>query len=382
MPDIAIEDADSTKAALQRALRQSDEAEARGAQLEAAARAASETVGRTAAQAAALAARIQQAEAGIEAAEARLGLIGRERAELDRKLADRREPLVRLAGALQKMARRPLVLSALQPGSLRETVYLRAMLEGTIPHIRNRTASLRGDIQRGQALGREATQAVAALRKNESALVDRRRQLATLETRQRLASRQVNSAAARENERALALAEEARDLDSFLGELSQVGDLRRELAALPGPLMRPGSSNANDSAGMIAPAVPNTSPATQPRFRLPVAGRTLAGFGTIARSGVRNNGITLGPRDGAQITAPAAGRVAFAGPYRGYERIVIIEHRSGWTSLVTGMARTDVAVGQQLVAGSPLGVAGTGSPRITMELRRNGTAVDPLKYLR
>ncbi|MGC1270988.1 MAG: peptidoglycan DD-metalloendopeptidase family protein, partial [Croceibacterium sp.] len=79
--------------------------------------------------------------------------------------------------------------------------------------------------------------------------------------------------------------------------------------------------------------------------------------------------------------APAPGRVAFAGPYRGYGRIVILEHAGGWTSLVTGLARTDVQVGDQLVGGAPLGIAGRSSPVVTLELRRLGEPVDPLPFV-
>jgi septal ring factor EnvC (AmiA/AmiB activator) len=95
-----------------------------------------------------------------------------------------------------------------------------------------------------------------------------------------------------------------------------------------------------------------------------------------------SQGLTFAPRDGAQVVAPAAGRVAFAGPYRGYGRIVIIEHEGGWTSLITGMARVDARVGDDLVGGAPLGIAGAPRPTITLELRRDGQPVNPLDYLR
>jgi septal ring factor EnvC (AmiA/AmiB activator) len=60
---------------------------------------------------------------------------------------------------------------------------------------------------------------------------------------------------------------------------------------------------------------------------------------------------------------------------------VIIEHQGGWTSLVTGMARIDVRVGQELVGGAPLGIAGAPRPTITLELRRDGNPVNPLEFL-
>jgi len=374
--------ASETQTALGRALAEAAAAETRGKKLEAEARAATEEAEKTAREAAALAARIQQAEAGIAAADAQISLIDGQRTKLGQRLAERREPLVRLTAALQKLARRPLVLSALRPGSLRETVYLRAVLEATIPQVQSRTASLRAEIDRGLQLEQEARQALDGLRGSERELDQRRTNLAALETRQRLASRSASGTANREIERALALAEEARDLDSLVDQLDAAGALRQELAGLPGPVMRPGNP---ETAQVIAAA--NTpgpvSATTAPRqFQLPVDGRTIAGFGAPGEGGVAGNGISLSPRPGAQVVAPAAGRVVFAGRYRGYGRIVIIEHAGGWTSLVTGLARTDVQVGDDLVGGGPLGVAGGDRPVVSLELRRDGTPVNPAEYLR
>lgn len=376
-----LNDPSATRQALLRAQQDAQTAEARGKRLEAEALTATRAAEKTATEAAALAARIQQAEAGIAAAEARISLISGEREQLNRTLAARRVPLVRLTGALQKLARRPLALSALKPGSLRETVYLRAMLESTIPEVRKRTASLRAEIEKGRALEQEAQQALAALQESESQLAERRISLAALETRQRLESRKASGDADREIERALALAEQARDLDSLVDQLDAAGSLRKQLAALPGPIMRPNQPQTSLTNGdVLSPSPAATGPNSG--FQLPVSGRTIAGFGETRDGGVRSSGISLSPRTGAQIIAPAAGRVAFAGPYRGYDRIVILEHEGGWTSLVTGLARTDVTVGQELVAGSPLGVAGSDRPVVTFELRRNGKPVNPLEYLR
>ena len=116
-------------------------------------------------------------------------------------------------------------------------------------------------------------------------------------------------------------------------------------------------------------------------FQLPVQGRTLAGFGALRESGARTTGIQIAPSPGAQIVAPAAGRVAFAGPYRGFGRIVIIEHPGGWTSLITGLSRERVEVGEVVLGGSPLGTAPANNPAITVELRRDGEPVNPLEYL-
>ena len=372
---------DDAREALQRAQREAREAAARGQRLETQARAATAAAERTAREGAALAARIQQAEADISAAEARLSIIDGQRRKLDLRLAERREPLMRLTAALQKLARRPLALSALRPGSLRETVYLRAMLDTTIPQVRTRTAALRAEIARGQQLEREARQALTALRDSEAELGTRRQRLAAIESRQRLESRRASGVADRESERALALAEEARDLDGLVEQLGDASALRRELAALPGPIIRPPRP---ENSQVIEASSPRPTPAaTAPpgNFQLPVAGRTILGFGAPSPGGIPSTGLAFAPRPGAQVVAPARGRVAFAGPYRGYDRIVIIEHDGGWTSLVTGLARADVSVGENLVAGAPLGIAAIEAPVVTIELRRDGTPVNPLDYL-
>ncbi|MDC0887423.1 peptidoglycan DD-metalloendopeptidase family protein, partial [Altererythrobacter sp.] len=164
--------------------------------------------------------------------------------------------------------------------------------------------------------------------------------------------------------------------------LDQAGSLRAELAALPGPILRPSAP----SQAVVVPQVAASSTAAASRLapaglQLPVTGGTLYGFGAITDGGVRSEGVTLTPREGAQVIAPAAGRVAFAGPYRGFGRIVIIEHGAGWTSLITGLARTDVDVGEEVIGGAPLGVAGVERPQVSLELRRDGEPVNPLEYI-
>jgi septal ring factor EnvC (AmiA/AmiB activator) len=222
---------------------------------------------------------------------------------------------------------------------------------------------------------------VAALRGSEASLRQRRGELAALEQQQRIASRTARGAALREGERALALAEEARDLDGLVDKLGEVAQLRRDLAALPGPVLRPA-----DLAAALPPApgpAPSATVAARPPgdFQLPVQGRTLIGFGAKRASGLASTGLSLAPAPDAQVVASARGRVAFAGAYRGFGRIVIIEHDGGWTSLVTGLAAVDVAVGDLVIGGSPLGRANrTGEP-VTIELRRDGAPVNPLQYL-
>lgn len=380
--DAAYDDPGETRAALVRALADRKAAQQRAEKLENDAVRATQAAARTASQTAALAARIQQAEADIAAAQARLALIGGQRAVLRQHLARKQKPVVELTAALQKFSRRPLELSLLRPGSMREAVYLRAILASTLPQVEQRTQALRAEIARGRALENEARQVLGQLRAGEKDLLHRREALAALESRQRIESRQAHGTAAREAERALALAEQARDLDSLIGTLDKAAALRQQLAALPGPVLRP--ARPADAQPVATPASPEGTAATarpRARYQLPVAGRMIAGFGAILPGGTRSEGATFAPRGGAQVVAPAAGRVTFAGPYRGYGQIVIIEHGGGWISLITGLARINVAVGDRLVNGSPLGIAGPTRPTVTLELRRQGVPVNPMEFV-
>ena len=375
-------DANEGRAALEAAVEQRKAAETRSLRLEREAAEAESAAARTRKEAAAVAARVQQAEAGIAAAEARIGMIDRERARLREELGARQGPIVQLTAALQQFSRRPLALSLLRPGSVKDMVYTRAMLASTVPEVQQRTSGLRARLERSRRLRREAEQAQQVLRAEQEELAARKTQLAELETRQRLQAREASGNAARESERALALAEQARDLDGLVGELDRAGSLRDRLAALPGPKLRPDRpQDAQVSASEQAAGDAAQGRARPPSpYLLPVAGRTVTGFGAETSSGLAN-GLTIAPRGGAQVVAPAQGRVVFAAPYSGYGRIVIIEHEGGWTSVITGLARVDVGVGQEVTGGSPLGIAPQGRPTVSLELRREGEPVNPVPFL-
>jgi len=373
-------DAGEARQALAEARGQQAAASARADALEAQARASGEAAQRSAAEAAAAAARIQQAEAAAAAGQVEVALIERQREALRARLAERQQPLVRLTAALQRLARRPLLFALFRPGSVRDAMHLRAILATMVPQVSQSTAGLRAELDRARRLARQAEASVAALRREQAELATRRADLAALEARQRLAARQSAGDADREAERALALAEQARDLDSLAGTLGRAGALRDQLALLPGPVLRP--ARPAESAALPGPApAGEAAPARPaPAFLLPVQGRIVAGFGAQLPGAPVSRGIGIGARSGAQAVAPGAGRIVFAGPYAGYGQIAIIDHGGGWTSLITGLAQLGVRVGDQVLAGSPLGTAGMGRPVVSMELRRDGQPVNPLDF--
>ncbi len=362
------------RSALVAAKQEADRAARRSESLERAARRATGEAARARAEAAALAARIEAAEADITAAETRIRLIERLRAAQRARLAEKQGPVIRLTAALQTMARRPPALALIQPGSMEEAVRVRALLASTLPVIRARTAELRAEVERGDRLRRQADLAVAALTAGREELRRRRVELASFEKRQRARSATLMESAIAESDRALAFGEEARDLAQRAGTRQFQAELRRNLASLPGPEIRPGEGRSTAQA----------APGRQATYVLPVEGRLVRGMGEISDAGVHARGLTFAVASGAPVVAPSKGRIAYAGTFRGYGRIVIIDHGGGWTTAITNLGSLDVKVGDNVAMGAPLGRAASGEPQVMVELRRAGRPfpIAPLIALR
>lgn len=358
---------------------QSADAMARSATLEAQAAAARDEADRLKKRSAALAARIQSAEANINAGEARVALVARRLKAQEATLAEQQQPLLELSAALQQLSRQPPVSVLAQPGSLTDMIHARAVIDAAMPVIAKRTAGVRRELVQLRATRRQQAVALKALAASKTQLAARRDALTRLENEGRLRSRDLMSSAQLESERALGLGEKARDIVELMDTLETDAATRGELAQLAGPVARP--RDPTSAAMQAAPPAPAEADLRQGAYRLPVVGRIVAGLGEVDDSGVRSRGITIAARPGGQVVAPAPGRVSFAGDYRGYGKILIVDHGGGWTSLVTGLIGLSVNVGDTLDAGTPVGRAGSDDSRITVELRRAGRPVDIAQML-
>ncbi len=185
-------------------------------------------------------------------------------------------------------------------------------------------------------------------------------------------SQQLDRNAMVESDRSLALGEQARDLIDQMETMGQAAQTAADLQSLPGPLPRPPQPGETAASASSKPAP----------YRLPVAGQVVTGMGELSATGVRARGITLACAAGAEVVAPAGGRVLYAAPFRDYGTIVIIDHGKGWTSLITGFERLAVRRGDSVQQGARIGWAlGGGAPRLTVELRRRGQPMDLSRLL-
>jgi len=369
------------QAALARANALADQARSRSQELESRATLASAAADRTRDQAAILAARIQQSEAELRAGEVRIAIIAAQQREQAHSLALRQAPIARLTAALQQLARRSPVLALLEPGPVSDAVHRRIVLAQMLPVVLARTQDLRADLARSAALRRSEEQAAAVQRKTQADLGEQRKTLAALEQRLRVAARQFHDIASAESERALAMGEQARDIGDLMGRIKEAGTVREALLLLPGPTPRP--AMPGNAALPVAADAPAQAAGRPQGYRLPVIGDIATGFGEVSAAGMRSRGLTIITTPSATIVAPAAGRVAFAGPFRGYGNILIIEHGGGWTSLIANLGGLTASVGDELRAGDPVGNAPSeGRPQIVLELRNGAGPVDIVSALR
>jgi septal ring factor EnvC (AmiA/AmiB activator) len=121
---------------------------------------------------------------------------------------------------------------------------------------------------------------------------------------------------------------------------------------------------------------------------MPANGVKIRNFGTPDGLGGAEKGISIATRDGAQVTAPCDGWVVYAGPFRSYGQLLILNAGGGYHVLLAGMERISVDLGQFVLTGEPVAVMGSGArvaakvpigssqPVLYVEFRKDGTPVD------
>lgn len=291
-----------------------------------------------------------------------------ERQALDLK----RQQMNGLLTALTRLAFRPSEALIGQPTSPAETVRSAILLRDVIPNIDHQAAALKADIaavaQLRAAIAAQKTKIADAAKKLDA---DHAR-LAALYTKKAEVQHAAESRRHESEQQLAALASEAQDLRDLLARIEEGKKLQQQKEQKEAAAARPAEPSAQRSFSQAQGEMP-----------MPARGTVAVHFGQPGESGMPARGITIETRPDAQVVAPFDGQVAFAGPFRGYGLLLIIEHGEGYHTLLAGMARIDTSVGQHLVAGEPVGVMGDSEekPLLYVELRHQGQPVNPLPWL-
>src|SRR5690606_5716977 len=215
---------------------------------------------------------------------------------------------------------------------------------------------------------------------------ERARMAALIEERQKQEMERRGALEA-ERQRAAELAQKADNLKDLIANLEKGLDrATREAREASRRGSQPALAALHDP-GRLAPAVDFAS--LRGHVPIPVNGVKLREFGAPDGLGGAERGVSIATRAGAQVTAPADGWVVYAGPFRSYGHLLILNAGGGYHILLAGMERISVDLGQFVLAGEPVAVMGdssqiaailaTGSsqPVLYVEFRKDGNPVDP-----
>jgi septal ring factor EnvC (AmiA/AmiB activator) len=341
------------------------------------------------------AARVRDVEENIETTQARLKPLDEREHIFQTSLDERRTVIVEILAALQRIGRQPPPALMVRPEDALQAVRTAIMLGAVVPEMRAQADALAGDLAEllrvrkdidaeNDKLSRDlATLAHEQLRLNM--LIDERQQKQTAVEQTLDAQRQ----------HATDLARQVDNLKDLIGKLEQGLDAptrqtRLNARAIEEDATRPDLAALKDP-GRLTPAV--AFAANRGHLRLPVNGSRIREFGASDGAGGTQKGLSLATHSGAEITAPCDGWVVYAGPFRSYGQLLILNAGGGYHVLLAGMERISVDLGQFVLTGEPVAVmgavlgggsqvstavtAGAKQPVLYVEFRKDGTPIDP-----
>lgn len=339
-----------------------------------------------------LAAKVRGVETKIGEAEVRLRDLDTREQAVRSSLDSRRAEIVEVLAALQRAGRRAPPALLVSPEDALESLRTAILLGSVVPEMRARSQKLVADL--GELVNLRKT--IAAERsqlatERDGLKVDQTRMAALVDERQKQQST-VEKNMESEAARAVTLARQVDNLQSLIAKMEQDVQSAAKAAAaanLKGaPVALNGKPNlaALKDPGRLSPAVAFAS--AKGLFALPVNGTQMRSFGGSDGAGGTEKGISLATRPGAQVTTPCDGWVVYAGPFRSYGQLLILNAGGGYHVLIAGMERISVSIGQFVLTGEPIATMGTTSriasilaanvsrPVLYIEFRKDGVPID------
>jgi len=338
-----------------------------------------------------VAAQVRGVEGRIGEAEVRLqGLDSREQ-EIRSSLDSRRAEIVEVLAALQRAGRRTPPALLVRPEDALQSLRTAMLLGSVVPEMRSRAEKLSNDLGELMSLHRSIAAERDGLAQDRDKLRNDQVRLGVLiEERQRKQAAAEKDMQA-ESGRAVALAQQIDNLQGLISTMEQ--DVKTAAkaavtASLQGvPINNKPDANALKNPSRKSPAIAFAS--TKGMLAFPVNGTKIREFGGSDGAGGIDKGISLATRPGAQVTTPCDGWVVYAGPFRSYGQLLILNAGGGYHVLIAGMERISVNIGQFVQTGEPVATMGSTSqvasilatnasrPVLYVEFRKDGTPIDP-----
>ncbi len=313
---------------------------------------------------------VQRHEEQVDALQTRLAALAR---LTERKTSDLRKGRAKFGhvlAAMQRIAQFPPEALIAQPVKPADTVRTAILLKAAVGEVERQATVLRDELDFLVRARTEIAEREQALRETSELLDRERRRLGALMSRKKVLKRRADKKAIIAEQRIAALAGKAKTLRELLRGIKKEQALHKK--------------NSTKSAPQGVKRPLRAISKARGTLTLPAVGKISGRYGEKTDGGLARKGLTVVTPLGAQVTATYDGTVVYAGKFRGYGLLLIIDHGEGYHSLLAGMTRIDVEQGRQLIAGEPVGImeqSGSGQPILYVELRRDGQPINPLPWL-
>ncbi|MEX0589511.1 MAG: peptidoglycan DD-metalloendopeptidase family protein [Xanthobacteraceae bacterium] len=337
------------------------------------------------------AARMKAIEQRLSAAEARLEPLDAREAAIRRSLDSRRAILAEVLAAVARLSRQPAPAIALRPEDALTSVRSAMLLGAVVPELRSEAETLVTDLTELARVRQELVTERNMLADNRADLEEERIRLAALVQERQRRQNEGEKALDAERAHSQALAKQVENVSELVARIEK----EIESAARAAEAARKQAEATATVATLFDPARINPAmPFVQAKGRLPlpVAGTRLRDYGASDGGGGVQKGIQIATRAGAQVTAPCDGWVVYAGLFRSYGRLLIINAGGGYHVLLAGMEQINVELGQFVLTGEPVAAMGSGpkvasaaavttsQPVLYIEFRKDGNSIDPTPW--
>ncbi|MBP2443142.1 murein hydrolase activator EnvC family protein [Rhizobium leguminosarum] len=347
------------------------------------------------------AARRKALDKQILASEKKLADLGVKEDGIRRSLHERRGLLAEVLAALQRMGRNPPPALLVTPDDALASVRSAILLGAVVPGIRKETDKLAGDLASLAALQTASAAEKAGLTATMTNSIEEERRMDLLLAENDKLSRSNAAELTAERKRSEELAGKATSLEGLVASMeSEIASVRDAAAAarqaeenrkLMTDEQRAQAKALADSGvpdkNRIAPAYPFGE--LKAKLEVPVAGDILRQFGDADGTGHEAMGMTVATNPETVVTAPADGLVVFAGAFRSYGQMIILDTGDGYHLVLSGMDTINTRQGKFVFSGEPLAVMGakrvasatalalaTDRPTLYIEFRKDGKPVD------
>lgn len=334
----------------------------------------------------------QATEDRLSRLEERLKAMSESEAAIRHSLQGRRGIVAEILAALQRMGRRPPPAVLVSPEDVLAAIRTSMLLGAVVPELRGEVDTLAADLAEMIRLRGLIAQDKEGLSNDLAGWAREQQRLQALVAARRARQAEVESGLTAERRRATELGAQAKNLKDLLDRTeAEVAAAKRSAEEAKAAAEREvritqerfAAAGFRDPA-RLAPKVHFAEARGEvPR---PVSGRVARGFNQPDGNGGTTRGVSFTTRPKASVSSPADGWVQFAGPFRSYGQLLIINAGDGYYLLLAGMDQISVEVGQFVLAGEPVGSMGDrgagpggseGDPTLYVEFKKDGGSIDP-----